>query len=192
MVTGSGCSGTRFINNVFNNLGIHCEHEKAFNRGGFTYWREGQQGESSGYATPFLEGHEVIVLHQTRHPTAVIRSHRGRGCYLGKGTGGSYKFNHIHVGDACDEGPTHWLEWNKLVERYKVTHQYYRYQIERIDEELPKLLAILGVSVDPYWIDQAIIKADRCPAKGPIQEISYDYGEYPEFVEKAKEYGYIV
>ena len=77
VVTGCARSGTAYIARLLTALGIECGHEAVFTP--YTRHFDGfgaVRGDSSWLAVPFLDELPAgtVVLHQVRHPDAVVRS----------------------------------------------------------------------------------------------------------------------
>jgi hypothetical protein len=77
IVTGCARSGTGYTAALFSELGVSCTHEALFTP--FSERFEGfsdERGDSSWLAVPFLNELPpgTVVLHQTRHPAAVVAS----------------------------------------------------------------------------------------------------------------------
>lgn len=78
LVTGCPGSGTRYVSQVYQEVGVDCGHEQAFKYG----WPDGtlriakaaNQGEVSWYAAPFLRYVDMPTAHVVRHPLLNIRT----------------------------------------------------------------------------------------------------------------------
>lgn len=75
IITGCGRSGTGFIAEVMNRLGLPCGHERAVRPDGFKGWGD-LVGDVSWFAPPYLHQMpaDTVILHQVRHPRRVIES----------------------------------------------------------------------------------------------------------------------
>jgi hypothetical protein len=89
LITGCARSGTGYTASLFSELGVPCGHEAVFTpySTGFEGWGTAQ-GESSWLAVPFVEQLPAgtVVLHQVRHPAAVIGSLLAIGFFSERGS----------------------------------------------------------------------------------------------------------
>lgn len=195
MITGTGGSGTRFISEVMKDLDIKCYHEHVFRSNGFSGWA-GIQGDSSAYAAPCLEDHsDIIVFHQTRDPLKWISTSNN---YVVSQRILSFKGVPIvdttirgrYVLGFMDNPTLFWVHWNEMVEASSSTHEYYRYKIEDIEDELPVILDILGINKTSQEQIEAISGVNRhssgCKHKTTLEDVKHDR----RFIDKCEKYGY--
>ena len=82
VVTGCPRSGTHYLSEVIARVGLVCGHEEVFGPRDHAFRGFGAaHGDSSWLAVPFLGQlpGDAVVLHQVRHPLAVVRSLVGIG-----------------------------------------------------------------------------------------------------------------
>ena len=78
VIVGTGRCGTKFTARFLDNLGIGCSHESFYTpegpmlRNKNRYYKA--KADASWLAVPFLPEGEKRVLHQVRHPIAVVSS----------------------------------------------------------------------------------------------------------------------
>lgn len=166
LVTGCARSGTGYTAAVLSRLGLPCGHERVFGpaqlrRAGHGAWDaappwpERVEAESSWLAAPLLgalpEG--TLVLHQVRHPLAVMRSNLRIGFFSSRS--GYLDFACAHLpelerGTPLERAARYWVGWNALVERGVAERGLtcVRAGLEELDERgLRALLARLGRDV---------------------------------------------
>src|SRR5688572_3038641 len=73
VIVGTGRCGTTYTAELLTQSGVPCGHESIFSYTGMNYCF-GYEGDASWLALPHLGGYQGIVVHQTRHPLAVINS----------------------------------------------------------------------------------------------------------------------
>lgn len=85
LITGCGRSGTQYISDRLNAVGIACKHEEQFTVFGPKPKERGDFGESSWYAAPFLNRlpANTPVLHVVRYPADVVASFGRIGLFCG-------------------------------------------------------------------------------------------------------------
>jgi hypothetical protein len=134
VVVGSGRSATRYASELFCQLGVPCGHESFF---------AAQRAEASSFvgdasfgAVPFLAGFDGVVLHQVRHPLAVLRSILATGFFVRPGQYAPYLelIERELPGMASRADPVrkamHFIvQWNLLCEPFARL----RWQVETLD-----------------------------------------------------------
>jgi hypothetical protein len=187
-VTGCSRSGTGYAARLFSELGIPCGHEAVFNIHhlrprycvpdfGDSPW----SGDASFLAAPFLEAlpRPALVLHQLRHPLAVIRSHVGIR-FFGEEPRASFHLAENHADflqvveaaapevfrepDEATRCAAYWVRWNRMVERSarRARLDYVRYRLEDLDGPLlERLLARMGAAVPRARIRRALADVPR-------------------------------
>lgn len=76
VITGTGRSGTRYMADALNSIGISTGHEECFHRWAHNYWRD-YAGDSSWFVLPWLEmgiSKDWPLVNIVRDPTKVIAS----------------------------------------------------------------------------------------------------------------------
>jgi hypothetical protein len=176
LLTGCGRSGTSYTATLLTALDLRCGHEKVFRLPeivrGEVDWPDDLPAESSWLAAPFLSSlpQDTLVLHQVRHPLAVIRSLRR--VRLFDGAGPFRDFVAAHLGEPLASAPAleaclmYWDGWNALVEERAAQAglSYRRYQLEELTPGfLSELLAELGQHRSPGEIAerQQLVRRDR-------------------------------
>jgi len=188
LVTGCSRSGTGYAARLFSEMGIPCGHEAIFNihhlRPRHSVPPFGQSrwtGDASFLAAPFLETlpRPTLVLHQLRHPLAVIRSHVGiRFFSEEREPSVDLAENHGEFLDVIrawapevflepDEArrcAAYWVRWNQIVERgaRRARLDYVRYRLEDLDLPLvERLLVRIGTAVPRQRIEKALADVAR-------------------------------
>ncbi len=161
VVTGCSRSGTKYIAKLLTALGHPTSHERVFSIHRVKRLEEGQDvfegfddldGASSFLAAPFLHlsGPGTLVLHQVRHPEAVVRSHLGIGFFAFPPKPSEYLAdNHEdfltiirRYAPEVFEQPSelgrclqYWVSWNGIVADVlkREDRPYFQYQLEGID-----------------------------------------------------------
>lgn len=176
IITGCGRSGTKYISKLCQSNGIDIGHEDY-----------GTDGIVSWYLAPSLTPPSgVSILHQVRHPLKVISSMTTA---LDKSW--NYISNFVHFG--LDDSlllkcMKYWHDWNMYVE----DKANYRYRIEDIGVEFPKLLEISGFKA-PKKINYKIPKNinTRKHVDYTKEDLEYeDKNLYSLIKDTAKRYGY--
>jgi hypothetical protein len=159
LVTGCGRSGTGYVSRLLTGLGAECGHELLFEVGRLEddvppAWPESVWGESSWLAAPFLEtlAPGTVVLHQVRHPLAVVRSFARQNFFGRRHPWRAFSFRH------CPELAEHppmvsnflyWLRWNRMAEAARSLSdlRYLRYRVEELDRALlERILEEIGLA----------------------------------------------
>lgn len=129
VVLGCARSGTMYISNVFQKLGIDIRHEKM-----------GIDGTSDWHKVPSDLSEFDCVLHQVRHPLKVISS-------MTTAPPSTWKSINKHIPLILDneliDGMRYWYFWNLMIEPYSNI----RYRVENIKSEWNLILEILNI---PY------------------------------------------
>lgn len=134
IITGCQRSGTAFVAAMITASGYWCSHERFFRER--EWWMPRPDTiEASWAAAPFLSKVDAHVVHQLRHPLAVISSMLARGTFHGGGRRSvrwaRKRYKQIHrPGDTeIEAAMRYWLHWNQLVER----HADRMWQIEKLN-----------------------------------------------------------
>jgi hypothetical protein len=205
LVTGCARSGTGYAAALLSRLGLPCGHERLFAPGSLRgpdgawdappRWPGSVPAESSWLAAPFLERLPAgtLVVHQLRHPLAVMRSNLRIGFFARPS--GYLDFARAHLpglerGTPLAQAARYWVGWNALVERAAAARglAYLRLRLEEVDERtLRELLAWAGRSVPAEEVraalsevprdtntrgrrsEDAVVRLERLPA-GPLRE----------------------
>jgi len=209
LVSGCGRSGTGYTSALLTRLGADCGHEVLFEverleRDVPPDWPEDVWGESSWLAAPFLERLPAgtVVLHQVRHPLAVVRSFARQNFFGRRHPWRSFAVRH------CPEFEEHpplaacflyWLRWNELVQRAETLPglSYFRYRIEDVDDVLARVLREIGCAPPVEQVARELgalsrthnTAGDRCvdwrvgwdyfadhPGMEPLLELAHAYG----------------
>lgn len=159
VVTGCQRSGTAWTAAVLTTAGWWASHERFFNED--RHWPlKPTTVEVSWAAAPFLADlDDAVIVHQTRHPLAVVGSLMTQGKFTGRSKARSALWAMEHVpgiggpGGGLGNTLRYWFLWNRLVE----THAHLRWQVETLTvEEVAEALALSGREPDPQRISQAL------------------------------------
>jgi hypothetical protein len=166
LVTGCGRSGTGFAAKVFEAAGIPSSHEIYFNPNHRQWPSEWSGVESSWLAAPFIQQlpDHVHVVHQVRHPLAVIRSFMGfeffRPDLHSKYVTFAYRYAPAiqDWDEQIDKCMQYWISWNELVEKHKVP----RHRLEDLGPERLQTMAHAGgLSVTREQMQKATLKVGK-------------------------------
>jgi hypothetical protein len=170
VVTGCSRSGTKYMARLLSAVGHKCSHERVFN---LYRYRSPEssikhfesfpeiQGDSSSDAVLFFDElpSRTVVLHQVRHPVAVIRSLMGirffaepykPSEYLASDHQVQLEFVEKHLCPTIFKDTNeiarcmrYWVMWNQMAQRaeYYDSLRYFRYRVE--DLSLPLLRNIV-------------------------------------------------
>jgi glycosyltransferase involved in cell wall biosynthesis len=152
VVTGCGRSGTGYVSQVLTALGHPCGHEAVFNPHTDGEWSFGAlQGDSSWMAVPYLSQlpQGTLLLHQVRHPLAVIRSCIGIRMLSEPSPYREFLERHcpeVFAYDAeLERAMAYWVYWNRRVEESAGELRYARGHLERLDTRFfANISALLG------------------------------------------------
>ena len=200
VVAGTGRSGTRYIQSVLRKCGMRVSHEQIFCPGGVREWGN-RHGESSGLAPPFLKDHYpgILILHQVRHPLAVIRSMLSRRTST---RAKQYEKQFLvptgfpdldFKNDRMRRATLMWLHRNELVDAAKPAM---RWRVEDLDlPTLRGILDLIGWDAGDDVLEEALAKTstslNRSNRKHPMPEWSDLPADLrPRTVNLAREYGY--
>jgi hypothetical protein len=166
LVTGCARSGTGYTAALLTRLGLACGHERVFapqalrRAGGGRWdvapaWPAHLPAESSWLAVPFLGvlPRGTLVVHQLRHPLAVMRSNLRIGFFTTPSDYLDFALAHapgLAWGAPLERAARYWLEWNARIEREVAAHglRCLSLRLEELDEHtLRALLAQVGVRV---------------------------------------------
>lgn len=190
VVTGLSRSGTKYAAKLWTHLGYRCGHESVFNifkvaggRGGAalpTGFAD-RDGDSSFLAAPWVRDlpKETVVLHQTRDPLEVIRSHLGIRFFADPPVPSMYLAdNHAdfvaYIARHCPEVTAesteearcmrYWVAWNSLISESAACAglPYFRYRLEDLDRDLVRrMVEALGDEADDALVDDALASVSR-------------------------------
>lgn len=155
VIVGTGRCGTAYIAKLLREMGVACGHEAVFSKRGVTATRT-LQGDASWLAVPYLGSYRGVVLHQTREPMATINSFVGVHRFsqaIDPKRSISFVAKHFEItGDEVVDAMRWYVEWNERCE----PHAVLRYQVEQVPEQIDRILATLGLSVERDRIEQAL------------------------------------
>jgi hypothetical protein len=171
VVTGAPRSGTGYVANVLQVLGVDCGHEQYFNpwkvtiaeaRESFEVW-----GDASWMAAPFLMTlpKSVKVIHLVRNPVDCIRSILGTGQLETPNDYRSFAARHCWGNE--DLWPTDarrvaaamsfWARWNEIIE--ESGRAIYTVQVEQVPEQVPGILASINGGIPSTNASIAVARA---------------------------------
>jgi len=201
LVAGTGRSGTAYIHQLFDALGVDSSHEGIYGPRGPERWPADRLVESSWLSVPYLGDlpTQTVVVHQVRNPIKVGRSFLGRTFFKRKDAATPYsRFVREHepsvfeAKDARHRFIRYYVAWNLRVER----HAAFRYAVEDVDEDLvERLLALLGIERPRSEIQAALDVTSRTANTGP-SGLPFEWHELPvvrashDFLRLAQRYGY--
>lgn len=144
-MVGTGRCGTVYTAALLTACGIPFGHEAVFRPRGIER-RWGLAGDASYLAVPWLPFYSGLVLHQVRHPVAVVRSLVGSGFFGELAPHSKYRAPVDRLvaptGDPVRDAVRYTVAWNERCER----HAAIRYRIEDIDAVLGTLVALIDPS----------------------------------------------
>jgi len=190
--------------------GAGCGHEILFEVERLAHdvppeWPADVWGESSWLAAPFLEtlAPGTVVLHQVRHPLAVVRSFARQNFFGRRHAWRTFAVRH------CPEFAEHpplaacflyWLRWNELVQRAEALPglRYFRYRVEDLDDVLPRVLEEIGCAPSAERISAELESLSRSHNTAGDRSKDHrvgwgDFSEHPSMdalLELAHGYGY--
>jgi hypothetical protein len=159
LVTGTLRSGTAYTAQVLNRAGIACGHGWAYPPDGVRRYPHVEiLGDAAPLAAPFVADFPGLVLHQVRHPLAVIGSLVGftaMGNRLAHGPVGEFLARHFTAGgDPMVDAMRYYVEWNSLCERH---NGYYRYRVEDFSAGVILRIAdLIGQPLDAATLAEAL------------------------------------
>lgn len=176
LVTGCGRSGTTWTAEVIRKAGWPCGHEMLFCHGDDDpdTFLAANAAEVSGTAAPYAERlHRepgVTIVHQVRHPLAVVRSamHRKPARQSARNRRARWRNSVCPILDQYPKQPVsalaYWVHWNRLVEPYATC----RWRIEDLWAATPGAIAGLTATLDVSGRQTAVsrVRAAVC-AVGP-------------------------
>ncbi len=142
LITGCGRSGTKFAASLLQHLGLDVRHEE-MGADGIATWCMAVQSDDSPWGGGRRSVKFATILHQVRHPLAVIPS-------LTTFTPPSWEFIAQHVSCPISEpillrAAKYWYYWN--LEAEKIAQ--WRYRIETLPNIFPAFCSRVGVKPDP-------------------------------------------
>lgn len=201
VVCGTQRSGTAYTAALITACGHWCSHERKF-REGRAWSLLPATIESSWAAAPHLAGLDAHVVHQVRHPLAVVASCLARGTFAGKRRRSARWAAKAHPA-TFNRGDDHvtrivryWVRWNQLIE----AHAQRRWRLEDLvtsplgAELVADTLTQLG---RPVELGRAAAASDLIPAANAspaVPTVSWD--DIPRSTPRrearrmAKRYGY--
>ena len=180
VVAGCSRSGTTYMAKLMSALGLACGHERIFN-----IWRvcgiqnfsepmkafyepDAKQGDASFISIPYLDQlpEGTVVLHQTRNPLDVIRSHMGMRFFADPYVPSMYLANEhpqileflrrhcpviLEADTEVGRCMRYWYYWNRIAENAQANSRliYLRYSVEEIDIALLKRILHMIASDNP-------------------------------------------
>lgn len=164
IITGCQRSGTAYIAAVVTACGHWCSHERVFSDLREPVPRP-ETVEASWAAAPRLSTLDAHVVHQVRHPLAVIASSMARSTFAGKMRPSARWAYEQHPQIVRDSDRNHlvramrfWLEWNLLIE----PHARHRWRVEDLTaEQVAQVLTGCGRPVDRDRAAQAMALIPR-------------------------------
>ena len=147
LVTGCGRSGTRYATLVLRRLGLDIRHER-LGKDGIASWALAVDAEDVPWGPSLRHLEFDVVLHQTRHPLAVVNSvmtFKER----------SWRFICAHVPVSLEDplplrAAAYWYYWNSEAER----RADLTFAIERLGDAMNEICSRLGVSADSAVLDR--------------------------------------
>ena len=168
IISGCGRSGTRYMSELFQKMGLPCTHEVVFDP---KNWRGselpmlGMKNESAWESAPFLtqlDPDEYAILHIIRHPFKQINSLRNLGFFEVNDIWCQFAcriFPALNHGSYPERYAKYWIYWNKLVENVNYFgYVYQRFNIESILQVNPlySFLKKAGIEVDKSIMMEAL------------------------------------
>lgn len=217
VVTGCSRSGTGYTSRLLTALGVDVGHERVFNiHRVIDGWRPDlldeadADGDSSFLAAPFVDRLPpgTVVLHQLRHPVAVVRSHLGIRFFREPVTPSIWLADEHEdfltvvtryaprVGSSADElvrAVRYWVAWNRLVERVADDCVYLRYRVEDLDLDLlARIASLLGRRHDTRSLTRALRSVPRRVnhRRRDTRVRASQVWSFRELRETARRYGY--
>jgi hypothetical protein len=146
LVTGCARSATRYVTFVLRRLGLDVGHER-IGRDGVASWCLIPGAVETPWGPSSTDLTFEVVLHQVRHPLAVINS-------VATLKDSSWRFIYEHVPVSPHDpialrGAAYWYHWNAAAERRATL----TYRVEGIRNELPEICRLLGVRCDVSVLD---------------------------------------
>jgi hypothetical protein len=226
VVTGCSRSGTKYMATLLRRLGVRCKHERVFNISRLVHNEEAvstlqhygeMEGDSSFLAAPYLSTFPpgTVVLHQVRHPVAVIRSHMGIHFFSDPYEPSEFlAFNHPDILTFIarhapavfrDENEVatcmrYWVAWNSMIQQVEAGSEiaYLRYRIEDMDESLlRRILDLIRVNYSDEDLQNVLQDVPRSVNRRPRNE-SISWATLPDgdakraVEELGSSYGYTV
>lgn len=197
VIVSTGRAGSKYTATLLTAAGVPCGHERFFTPSGYRRWPRWQyRGDSSWLAVPYLERWSAarpVVVHQTRHPLAVIRSLVGIGFFGGEETPFK-RFAWAHLppsGDPTRDAMRWYVEWNRRCEALAdVT-----YPAESVHDHLDSIARTIGVRLStsadelrrapPTHGQNARARADLTMAELPAGS------DKDAVIQIARRYGYV-
>jgi len=147
LVTGCGRSGTRYTTFVLRRLGLDVGHERV-GRHGVAAWTLAVDADAVPWGQSPRSLRFDVVLHQVRHPLAVVSSARSFKAE-------SWRFVCRHVPCSPDDpvvvrAAAYWYHWNVAAER----RADLTFRVEAIRDALPRICSLLGVDADESVLDR--------------------------------------
>ena len=180
LVTGCARSGTGYTAALLSRLGLPCGHERLFEPAALRPfdparpdaappWPARVAAESSWLAAPFVAGlpEGTLVVHQVRHPLAVLRSNLRIGFFSRPSAYLEFASAHLpglDQGAEIERAALYWIGWNTLIERASSLPnlRYLRLRLEDLDERvLRELAAAAGLGVAASEVRAALSQVPR-------------------------------
>jgi hypothetical protein len=147
LVTGCARSATRYTTFVLRRLGLDIRHER-LGKDGVASWCLVPDAVETPWGPSSADVTFDVVLHQVRHPLAVISS-----VATLKDSSWRFIYEHVPVSPSHPlllRAAAYWYHWNAAAER-KATLTY---RVENIRNELPEICTLLRVRCDLSILDR--------------------------------------
>jgi hypothetical protein len=180
IITGCGRSGTAYMSQLFNNMGLECKHENHFNpknlNNNYTIL---DCHESSWLAAPHLLKMSPVrysILHIVREPFKQINSLKARFFFEVPSEYNGFAMELLSLfysGSFIEKYIKYYIYWNKLVEIVEdFGYIYKRMKIESIGElePLQSFFRKSGIEIDKSVIMDAIKETPRDINKNTIKD----------------------
>lgn len=196
MVSACPRSGTGYMATLLQTMGVRCGHENVFGpnealNGGHPTW-DRYQGDSSWMAIVSVLTGDEIILHQTRHPLAVVRSLVGIGLLRDEAASTYTDVVRSRVPEVfalsgeAQRAAALWKVWNEMIEERATL----RYRVEDAAEAIPLVCDSLGIKMRRRRIDEALKGVSRT-TNSRARDESIRWEGIAEIVgELAARYGY--
>jgi len=195
LVVGCPRSGTRFMRTLLRGQKIDVGHEALKDDGAVScfYAVEDYHYPGKHYRNDETKQYRSLntfdhVWHQVRDPRCVIPS-------MVKGLQPAFwHWQEKHTWIPGDAQPPElramlfWLHWNRMIDA--IQQAYYRYRIEAIDSEWPKMRSLLGLPEIPLPVIPRNIGTSKAPPMTWEQMKAFDEKTFSEVRELASVYGY--
>jgi hypothetical protein len=132
VIIGCGRSGTTYISNIFQSVGIDIKHEKM-----------GINGTSDWHLTTKFIGNNYTILHQIRHPLKTMASMFTAPITTWKSIN---KYIPLTLKNTLLDAMRYWYFWNLIAE----SRACFTYRVENLYNEWGTICSILGIGGAKY------------------------------------------